>query len=303
MRFPEVLYTTADAAGGAPPAAASAGAAGGGPSAPAGGQPSGSPGRTTETGAGAGAIEGSAAVAAAWKAPDFLPDHLRDGDVSKTFEKVAADWKRLRDDIANRPAAPKSVDEYAWEPSDKVKPFLAGDVKQDPVYAHAREAALKAGVPAPVFNSFVSNLYEGLVDAKALPEPYSADRERDALLGDRARLMTPDQKDAEIRPMLMPLVGFLDGLQRTGAIDKAGYAQLGALLDTASGVRALAKIAELAAKGAPGLVPGGAPAGGGQITHADLKARQRDARNDPNSFAYDRAFRDETHRMYQQVFG
>ena len=308
MNDRQILYNLADAGAGGSSSAPGAGAAGGGagpsPAVSAGGSPAaGAPGRSGETGAGQGAIEGTAAAQSAWKAPDFLPDHLRDADVAKTFDKVAGDWKRLRDEVANRPAPAKTVDEYAWEPSDKVKPFLAGDLKQDPVYAHAREAALKAGLPAPVFAAFVSNLYEGLADAKALPEPYNPERERDALIGDRARLMTAEQKDAEIRPILMPIVGFLDGLKRTGAIDDRGYAALGALLDTAPVVRALAKIADIASRGAPGLAPGGQAAGARVVSHADLKARQADPRNNPDSVSFDRTYREETTRLYQQLFG
>ncbi|MFZ1963866.1 MAG: hypothetical protein WAU78_10470, partial [Roseiarcus sp.] len=258
------------------------------------------------TGLGGGAAPGSGADANAWKAPDYLPEHLRDADVAKTFDKVAADWKAQRDRLAQAPQPPKTIDEYKLPAfSEKVTPYLAGDLAKDPVFAVAREAALKAGVPAAQFTGFVGGLYEAMAAGGLLPKPHDPAAERDTLVGERARLMTDAQKSDVIRPMLTPLISFLDGLKSQNAIDAAGYAQLGALLDTASGVRALTKLVELAGKGAsPGLNPGGAPGeAGGQVSHADLKARQRDARNDPNSMSFDAAYRAETTRLYQQAFG
>lgn len=294
----QILYNLADGGGGAAPAA-SGGPAGGPQTSGAGGA---SPGRTGEIPGGGGALDGSAAAASAWKAPDFLPEHLRDADVAKTFDKVAADWKSLRDRVAAIPPAAKSAEEFAWDPSDKVKPFIAGDIKADPMFKFAQEAALKAGMPAATFTAFVGGLYDAMADAKALPAPYNPEAERDALIGESARLMTAEQKDERIRPMLAPLVGFLDGLLRTNAIDKDGYARLGGLLDTAAGVRALTRIVGLATTTNPGL-SGGGQGGGRAATHGELKARLADPRNQPGNFAFDRDFSAETDRLYREMFG
>jgi hypothetical protein len=298
MKFPFPTFSPeGGAAGGG--AASSAPAGGGSPPSPS----AGGAGINTPTGFGAGSQEGSAAEANAWKAPDYLPEHLRDADVSKTFEKVSADWRRLRDDVANRPAAPKTADEYKFDPGDKLKPYLAGDLGTDPAFAAVREAALKAGIPAGQFSSLVGGYLETLVDKGLIPKAHNIEAEREALIGERARTMTAEQKDEAIRPMLMPTVDFLKGLRLTGAIDEAGFAALGGVLDTAAGARALAQIVQLVNKAAPpGLNPGGAQAGGAQISHSDLKARLRDPRNTPGSMQFDRAFHAETDRLYQQAF-
>ena len=292
----------ADAAGGGssgPSAASGASAPAAGSPAPAGG----GAGRDTALGTGAGSQPGSAEAANAWKAPDFLPDHLRDIDPVKTFEKLAPDWKRLRDQVANLPQPPKSAEEYKFEPGEKAKPYFSGDLAKDPALAAAREAALKAGIPATQFQSFVGGVFEQLAEQGVLPKPYDPEPERDALIGERAKFMTAEQKDAEIRPLLTPIVNYLEGLKRTGAIDADGYAALGGLLDKASGVRALAKLVDAASKGQPGLNPGGETGGTRSVTHNDLKARQRDPRNQPGTFAYDANYHAETQRLYQQLFG
>lgn len=298
FRSPDVGGSPSGAGGGAAPASGgalngSAGGAGGG---------DGGVGRSGDTGLGAGSQPGSAASASAWTAPDFLPEHLRGEDLAKTFEKLAPDWKAMRDRVAALPAPPKSVDEYKFDPSDKVKPFIAGDLSKDPAFTVMRDAALKAGVPAAAFSAAVGAFYEGLADKGLLAKPWNAETERDALIGENARFMTAEQKDAQIRPMLMPIVGMLDGLKNSNAIDADGYARLGSLLDTASGVRALAALVKLATPAGGGLNPGGAAAQGGAINHSDLKARQRDPRNTPGDRMFDPSFRAETDRLYQQAF-
>ena len=275
------------------------GGAGGGGDAPA----SAAPGRSGDTGANAGAAPGSAAPPA-WAPPDFLPEGLRDVDVNKTFDKVAGDWKRLRDTVAALPQPPKSIDEYKFEPSDKVKPYV-GDLAADPAFALMRDAALKAGVPAAQFSGVVGAFYEGLVEKGMAPAPYDAVKEQTSLLGPQAAAMTAQERGEAMKPIVMPLVEQIEGLERTSAfssdpkVNKAAAAALAPLLDTADGVRALKALFALAPK-QPGLNPGGAPAT--NLSPAQIKARMSDPRYDPSSHAYDANFRNETMDLYRKTF-
>ena len=261
-------------------------------------------GVNSPTGAGVGSEPGTGAPPA-WKAPDFLPEHLRGEDVAKTFDKVVGDWKGLRDKVAALPAPPKSVDDYAFEPSEKVKPFV-GDLRADPAFALMREAALKAGIPASQFSAVVGGFYEGLVEKGMAPAPYNADAERSALLGQQAVAMSEQQRIDAAASVINPLAEQIEGLARTNAFDadpkvnKAAMTAVIGLLDTAVGVRAVQGLLKLA-KAAPGLQPGGAPAAG-SVSAADLRKRMGDPRNDPGSFAYEPAFREATLAAYQQYY-
>lgn len=282
-------------AGGAPSSAPSGGAA---PAAGGAGGPSG--GATTAPIGAPGAQDNSGG----WRAPDFLPDHLRGKDVGETFARVAEDWKGLRDRVAQTPAPGKTVAEYAFTPSEKSAPFL-GDLANDPVLAVSQEAALKAGLSPKQFSDFVGQFYDTLADAGKLPQPYDAARERAALIGPDARFMSEAQQVEAVRPVLEGAARFLDGLKTTGELTPEAHALLGAQLDTAAGAKAIAAIAKLfAANGPRGLAMGGEAGGAGRpTTAADLRARQRDARNDPDSASFDRGFREKTQQMYREYYG
>lgn len=297
MRRAEPLFAP-DAGGGAPA----------GQSAPSGAAAS-SPlaagaGRDTPTGFGQGSQPGSGEPPD-WKAPDFLPEALRDADVAKTFDKVSQDWKRLRDTVAAIPPAPKSVDEYQFKPSEKVAPFV-GDLAKDPAFALMRQAALEAGIPAAQFSKVVGGFYEGLVEKGMAPQPYNEDRERVSLLGKQAETMTEAQRIEAVKPILTPLLHQLEGLARTNAFDpdpaanKAAAAAVMGLLDTADGVRALKGILSLV-KSDPGLQPGGAPQVG-SVSAADLRKRMGDPRNTPGDFRFDPAFYNETQELYRRHY-
>jgi hypothetical protein len=288
---------SADGGGAAP--AASAPSGGGAPSAAGGAAaPAGAPAvQGGQPVPNAGALENSGG----WKAPDFLPEHLRGKDMAETFEKVTGDWKAFRDRFAQVPQPGKDVAEYQFQPSEKAAPYL-GDLSKDPVFDVARQAALKAGLPPKAFSDFVGTLYDTLAEGGQLPKPYNLASERDALVGPDARFMSDAQKDEIIKPILTQGVAFLEGLKREGAISDAGFAQLGAMLDTAEGAKTLAAIAKRIGSPQPGGVAmGGDPAARG-LTPESVRAMQKDPRANPNSASYDPKFRDAMIEGYRKVF-
>lgn len=305
MRFPFPLYSPAGATEGG-----SASPPSGGASAPGGASVSSPPASgagSAPSGMSEATREGSAQTASQWKAPDYLPENLRGEDVGKTFEKVAADWQRLRGVVSGF-EPPKSIEEYKFTPSDKVKPHLGGDLAADPVFALMKEAALKAGVPAKQFEGVLGAFYEGLVDKRMAPKPFDIAAEQGQLLGPQAAAMTQEQRDQAVRPILMPLVEQLETLNRTSAFsqdpaaNKAAFAAVAGLLDSAAGVRALQALLKGAGPAASGLNPGGgAPTG--QLTASQLRARQGDPRNVPGGFNFDASFRAETDRLYREMYG
>lgn len=275
----------------------------------AGGAGLGAPGAVGDMKGGAGAGEGAAggdgkggaggaggaAGAGDWKLPDGVPDHLRGKDAAEFGAKLFEDWGKQRQALSKVPAAPKDVNEYVYQPSDKAKPFV-GDLTKDPVFNVIKDAAFKAGVPKGVFETAIGGFYDALVEGKMLPEPYNPTKERQAFFGPEARGMTDAQMVEKLTPMLNEAQGFINALVTDKHIDQAGSRELLGLLDTANGAKALLGIQKLLA--GKGLQLGGQGGGGGTTPEA-LRQRQADPRNDPNRHEYSRPFAEETQRLYQ----
>ncbi len=239
----------------------------------------------------------AAAAASAWKLPDGVPDHLRadtpDAFAAKTFE----DWMKQRQQISKYDPA-KSADEYAFTPSDAIKD-LVGDVSKDPVFNAARESAFKAGVPKAAFNGFIGGVYEALAAQKLIPPPYDPGKERAAFLGEEGKGLNEAQQVEKMRPLLEGAQAFVTSLTNNGTLDQAGAGQLMALLDTAAGAKAVLALQKMVAN--KGLSPGGQSGGTESISREALRARNADPRNQRGRQEYDRAFAEETQRLYQKL--
>lgn len=264
------------------------------------------PGVSGQLGDPSGATDASAnngANAGAWKLPDGIPEHLKADKPEDFATKLFDDWKKQRGNaqtLAEKFKPAEKVDDYKFEPSDKIKPFV-GDLAKDPVFGVAREMFLKAGVPAAMFGPVVGGLYEALADKGMLPKPYNPVGEVKAFLGDEAAHMNEEQLQARITPIVDAANGWVDGLVASKVLDKTTANELHALADTASGLRALVALQNHFKTG-DALKPGGEQGSPG-VTRADLAARQRDPRNDVNSPRFDKAFQAETERLYRQVIG
>jgi hypothetical protein len=292
------LYSPDGASGGAGAPAGGAAPAAGGAASPAGGLSA--PGGVGDLGRAPPAAGGNQPDGqpqpGAWKLPDGVPDHLRADSADAFAAKLFEDWGKQRGVISKFEPA-KSVEDYVYTPSDKLKPFV-GDLAKDPVFAIARDAALKAGVPKGAFPTFVGGVYESLVDKGLVPPPYDPVKERDAFFGDEARGLTEAQKVERLGPLLNGAQGFIASLVSDKVIDKGGGDQLLGLLDTANGAKAVLALQK--AMTARGLTPQGGPGGDAGMSRDGLRARLADPRNDLNSAQYDRAFAEETNRLYQK---
>ncbi|MBV1707421.1 MAG: hypothetical protein KGQ37_09470, partial [Hyphomicrobiales bacterium] len=245
----------------------------------------------------AAAAAAAAATTQAWKMPDGFPDHLRGNTAEEFATKIAADWQKQRAQVSKFDPA-RSADEYTFTPSEAIK-GIVGDVSKDPVFNAARESAFKAGVPKAAFNDFVGGVYEALQKQNLLPAPYDPVKERAAFLGEEGRGLNDAQIVEKVTPILEGALAFVTELGNNGTIDQAGREQLLSLMDTAAGARAILSLQKLVAR--QGLSPGG-QGGAQQPTGNDLKGRLADPRNDRDNLKYDRAFAEETARLYQKKF-
>ena len=136
-------------------------------------------------GGGGGGLAGAAAAGAgqepgtggagtsggAWTPPEGIPTEFVGASADETLAKMLPAYtdvsKRadgLREKLSTMPKAPDSLDGYTFEPDDKLKPFFAGDLAQNPAWQHARQAAKDAGLSPEQLSKFVSGVYGPMID-------------------------------------------------------------------------------------------------------------------------------------------
>jgi len=273
------------AGGGDPGGAGAAGGAGAG--AGAGGAGGGDPG------AGGGAADPY------WR--DFLPADIKADKPEERFDRLANSWKSQRDQIASRPAAPKTAAEYAFEPSDKVKPYFP-DPAKDPILGIAREAALEVGLPKDAFGKFVGKIYETAIEKGLLAAPYDPMAEGQKI----AERIAPGKAWAEAKPMVAAAVkdaeSFAGVLADQLKLGDGAKGLLTGLSDDAAGVELLQALSGAMGKD-PAFKVGGTAASASGWTKDSLDAAVKDPRYNPYDRAYDKDFRAKVDAGFKQVHG
>jgi hypothetical protein len=231
--------------------------------------------------------------------PEGLPDHLFGTSDRETVEKLFTAYKPARDEIAKfgeMGKLPKDADGYAFEPSDKLKPFLP-DFANDPVLKLAREAAHKAGIRDKQFGPFVSGILEAMIDGEMVTPAIDLAKEKAALLPEEARGLDQAGQNTAIDKRVRDNHARIEIWKSQGLPAESATA-LAAMLDTAAANHAVEFFAKQMRTAQP--TPGGGQTDG--VTHESVKARQQDPRNRVGNAKYDPAFAAETNRMYQTLF-
>lgn len=238
-----------------------------------------------------------------WKR-DFLPDSVYGASPEETFGKLADAWKGLREGESKRPQAGKNADEYAFDASknEKLAPYFQ-NADADPFLKMAREVAHKVGMPKEHFGAFVTQLFEGAVDAKLLGPVYSPEAEARAL----ADRLAPGKSWAEAKPVVVKAhadaTGFADVLGQQLQLGDGAKGLLSALVDEADGVELLNALAN-SMKQVPGFALPGVKGGeSGGWTKEKLDAAVTDPRYSPYSAQHDKAWRESVDAGMRQFYG
>lgn len=257
-------------------------------------------------GAPAGAGDGAGSPPAETYFPEGLPDHFKGANDRETIDKIAAGWKdyRTRDAAKDLPDTPEGylsfegIDDKAFKLDDRFKAHF-DSFGTDPGMKAAAAIAQKHGIPRPAFLEAVQGSLSALQEAGVLEPMMDAEAERAALLPEAAKNLSKDQQDAAIDRRMTDNLAFVDLMVQNRALPKeAGeYAQL-MLADSAKGHMFLEWMRNAVQGGGNG--PGAhGEGGGGSISHAQLKERQADPRNNPNDMKFDQSFATETSRLYR----
>ncbi|MFG1300362.1 hypothetical protein V5F49_11265 [Xanthobacter sp. V3C-3] len=263
------------------------GAAGGGDGAPAG-APEGQP----------GAPAAPPAADPYWR--DFLPADIKADKPEERFDRLANAWKSQRDQIAARPAPPKAATDYAFEPSDKAKPYFQGE--GDPLLDIAREAALQVGLPKDAFGRFVNTIYDAAVDKGLLAAPYDAIAEGRKIAERIAPGRQWPEAKADVARLVADMGSFADTLGDQLKLGDGAKSILKSLADEASGIELLQALSGSITK-QPAFGGNGQPAGTGGWTKEGLDKAVADPRYHPHSPQYDKEFRAKVDAGFRQVHG
>lgn len=239
--------------------------------------------------------------------PEGLAENLRGGNDRETIDKLAVALKGYRDRDAgmDRPDTAEGylsfdgLDEKLFAPDAQFRPYF-DSFANDPGMKAAAAVAQKHGISRPAFLEGVQAALAGLSQANMLEPMVDMEAERQALLPEAARALPKDQQDAAIDRRMTDNLAFVDLMVTNRGLPKeAGeYASL-MLADSAKGHQFLEWMRNAVQGGGAGGPGAHGQAGGGGITHAELKARQADARNNPSDMKFDPAFEQETRRLYR----
>ncbi len=245
----------------------------------------------------AAAASATAAGAATGYRPDGIPDHLAGPDDKTTIDNLwkAADGFRKAE--GERGAVPKDPAGYAFEPSEKIKPFV-GDLANDGFFKGVKEAALAAGVTDKQFPKFINNVMEKMLDS-GMVKPVDYAKEMAALLPEAAKSLDDAGRKAAVGARISENLAFIEGARKQGMPEDVATALTARLGDDAVGNKAIEWIRAQAREIKPAM--GGKSAGG--VSEADLDARVADPRNDPNSSKFDKGFAEETRKQFMTKFG
>jgi hypothetical protein len=273
-------------AGGVSPAASGAAGAGGPtpPGAPtppaAGSQPGGAPSQP--------------GGAPSWSRPSWVGERIQGASPEEVLRNLEPEFRGLREQVSKIPKAGDRPEAYAWSPSEKTKAY-AGDLAKDAVYAQAQKAAHAAGIPVEQFSGFLESLYAGLGDAKFFDGRHDPAKEVATYLG---RQGDPQELALAIKPTYDRLGLFLDGFSSQHGLDPQSRAELGGLLTTAAGLKALDAMSKALGQG---VAIGGQGGGSAGFTRSQLQEMMRDPRADISSPQFDPAFRDKIDQGYKSL--
>jgi hypothetical protein len=252
-------------------------------------------------------LQETAAAAAAegdWKAPDFVPDNLRGKTADETFKKLTDAWKGYREKESKRESLPADPSGYAYKPGEKVAPFVADELADDPVFQSVREAALEAEIAPSKFNGFLDKVFGAMVDLGVVDRPVDPQAVLGGMVPEAAKSLPQDEQMRQAGQRVLAINGALQTFAVDQKLTEGETRELNLLVATDDGLRLLERLLPRAGAGAPaGLTPGGAQPTAQTVTKDSVRQRQADPRNQPGNAAYDPAFQRETVAQYRRVYG
>lgn len=267
--------------------------------------------RAPEGGGGGGGGDGGGgdggAGDASFQYPDGFPDQFKGATLEESFGKLFGGFTEtntraegLRTQLATRPKAPDTPDGYAYKPSDKLAPYF-GDIDQNPVFAQARQAFHKHGIPAEAFSGIIEDLYGPLAEQGHLAQPFNPQAEVSTFMKEMnldARGATSALSNTESFAK-----GLFSQLKVPESLKADVEAHLMGLTDTAAGNVLLHALSSRLSEN--GIRIAGESQAAGELTAEDLKKLDADPRIDPNNRGHqdpNQRYDEDLRRRYDEAY-
>jgi hypothetical protein len=197
-----------------------------------------------------------AAEAGPTRPPD-LPDQFWDPKTGVLMEPLVKSWSDLRKTVARgEHKPPASPDAYELAMPEGVELQVA---KDDPAWGAFRKAAHAEGLSADLVKRLVAPVMAEIAKAgqgAKQPSPEDqAKQQTEFLQAERAKL------GANAEALTSMLGQWVSGAQARGLFTAEEVGEISVLAQTAAGVRALAKLREMAGEKSIPIDPGATPAG------------------------------------------
>lgn len=218
-----------------------------------------------------------------WRAPDGIPQEFIGADAEETlgrfrdgYNDLSNRFNGMREKLAKAPAAPKTAEEYAFDPGESLSPYF-GDLSEDKLYGSARLAAHKHGLSQEQFSGFLADTFGPMAEAGLLSQPFDANAElkqfQEATGLDRAGVSKALQQTETFAK------GLVEQLDLPDNLSDAAKGMFMGLTDTAAGNAILQALSARMNDSGFGL--DGRGEGGDALTKEDLDKMTADPRIDP----------------------
>jgi hypothetical protein len=211
--------------------------------------------------------------------PEGLPDHLAGPDDKTTIDQLWKATKGFRDAEATRDAPPKEAAAYTLGDFSEESKVWAADLAKDELFGKVKEVALKAGIPAKAFATFVPGVFDAFVKAGALETPIDYEAEKNKLVPIASQHLDENGKAAAVSARVEANIAFLKAMQTRGLEQPAAELLLAALPDSYAGNVAIEWFRKQLQEVTPATAAGVSP---GQVGEQDFDRHLSKPESDQN---------------------
>lgn len=231
--------------------------------------------------------------------PEGLPDHLTGKTNEETIDRLFKAFDGYRRGDAERGVVPKEVAGYAFDASDKLKPYVA-NFDKDPLFRAVKDKAHAAGLTDKQFKAFVPAVLEDWIATGLIEAPVDGNAQLAELLPESARNLPEPEQKAAIERRITTNIAWAD---QAGAnkILPEGVSEF--LSQAAASDPRAHKLIEWLRGASRETTPAMGGRAAANTSEADLAARLKDPRYDHRSPKYDRAFVSETDGLFRKHYG
>lgn len=230
--------------------------------------------------------------------PENLPEHYHGKTNEEIIDKLFNAVDGFRKEQAKASKFPEKIDDYKIELGDLEDKILKkNDDGVDPIYEHMRVTFFENKVPGDVAKGIMEQFYNKAAEVAQAQGQNS---------GDDNISIDWDFKEyggaEQAKPVIDGVDAWANGLKQNGKLSAEDMEEIRLLKTHSAGLKLLSKL-RLATGEKPIPANFNGNTGNNAITEEDLRKRVADPRYVTGSRTFDKAFYEETTRMFNEFYG